>query len=161
MKDKTGDTFKIYVEQLRDGRERQIQETLTPDFLEVNEKDLAFKKDVQIEGKAYLAEHELVIHWNIQTEALVACSICNEKVPVEIRIENRYYSKPLSEIKSGIFNFKDLLRETILIEVPSFVEHNEGNCPKRQEFSKYLRTTSPEISDEEEGYQPFVDLDWK
>jgi cytochrome oxidase Cu insertion factor (SCO1/SenC/PrrC family) len=81
-------------------------------------------------------------------------------VPINIEIDNFYHSEPLSEIKGAIYNFKDLLRETILLEVPSFAEC-EGNCPRRQEVSKYLKEPSDDQQDSEDGYQPFADLDWK
>ena len=155
------DVFKIYVEQLRDGHEEKIHEKLDPSFLEIQEPDLAFDKPVQLDGVAYLAEHELVLHWDVKTEALVPCLICNEPVRIPIHIQNFYCSEPIVEIKTGIFNFKDLLRETILVEVPLFAECSEGNCPKRQEYNKYLKESSNHSSDDEEGYQPFADLDWK
>lgn len=153
------DIFKIYIEQLREGREEKIHEKLDPSFLDIHESDLAFDKSVELEGLAYLAEHELILHWNIRTEALVSCSICNEPVRVPIHVQNFYYSEPLSEIKSGIYNFKDLLRETILLEVPSFTECHGGNCPKRQEYKQFLK--EPSDHSDEEGYHPFADLDWK
>lgn len=151
------DIFKIYIEQLRDGHELEMNEIIPPDFLEVNEADLSFKKDVKLEGSAYIAEHELILHWNIHAEALIPCSICNEKVLIDIEILNFYYSEPVENIKSGIFNYKDVLRETILLEVPPFAEH-EGNCPKRKEIAQYLKDNE---DSEEEGYKPFADLDLK
>jgi uncharacterized metal-binding protein YceD (DUF177 family) len=155
------EVFKIYVDQLRDGHEKKIKETLAPDFLDVQESDLEFKKTIELKGEAYTADQELILHWNILAEALLSCSICNGKVPVEIKIDDFYHSEPLEEIKGAIFNFKNLLRETILLEVPAFAECNQGDCPRRKEVSKYLKDPSQSQSDEEEGYQPFADLDWK
>jgi uncharacterized metal-binding protein YceD (DUF177 family) len=155
------DVFKIYIEQLHDGREEKIHEKLDPGFLKIDEPDLSFEKPIELDGVVYLAEQELIIHWNIKTEAIVPCSICNEGVQVPIRIENFYYSEPVAEIKSGIYNFKDLLRETILLEAPPFAECNGGHCPKRKEYRKYLKEPSNQPSDQEEGYHPFADLDWK
>lgn len=154
------DVFKIYVEQLRQGSEEEIHEALEPGFLEIYEIDLAFDKPVILEGIAYLAEHELVLRWDIQTEAILPCSICNEAVRIPIHVNHFYYSEPLSKIKSGVYNFKDLLRETILLEVPTFAECNGRNCPRRQEYRKYLKERSDEPS-REEGDSPFADLDWK
>lgn len=155
------DIFKIYIEQLRDGHEEKIHEKLDPSFLNIQEPDLAFDKPVELEGVAYLAEDELLFRWNIRTEALVPCSICNEWVRVPILIQDFYYSESINQIKSGIYNFKDLLRETVLLEVPGFIECNEGNCSKRQDYRKYLKEPSNQLSDSEEGYHPFADLDWK
>lgn len=154
------DLFKIFVEQLREGHEEKIEEKYDPGFLEIDEPDLVFDTPVELEGVVYLADRELIFHWNIKTEALISCSICNELVRVPIEIRNFYSSEPLTEIKSGIYNFKNLLRETILLEVPPFAECNGGKCLKRKEYDKYLKEPSNN-SDDEEGYQPFADLDWK
>lgn len=154
------DVFKIYIEQLRDGHEKDIDESLSPSFLEVKEPDLVFEKEIKLEGKAYLAEQELILDLSMQTEALIPCSICNEKVPVEIDVRHFYYSEPTMNIKSGIFNIKNLIRETILLEVPAFIKCHGGDCPRRVEIEKYLKN-SVEETDQDEGYQPFADLDWK
>lgn len=155
------DVFKIYVEQLRDGREEKVSEKLDPSFLDIDEPDLKFDKPVELQGVVYLADNELVLHWDIKTEALLSCLICNEPVRVPIHIQNFYYCESVQKIKTGIYNFKNLLRETILLELPGFAECNEGNCPKRKEFKDYLKKPSDPMSDKEEGYKPFADLDWK
>lgn len=154
------DAFKIYVEQLREGHEEIIREIFDPSFMDVRESDLSFHQPVELEGEAYLADRELVLHWDVKTVALMTCSVCNDPVKVPLHVQNFYHSESLAEIKTGIYSFKDLLRETLLLEVPSFVECCEGQCPKRQEYSKYLKKPSAPLV-EEEGYQPFADLDWK
>lgn len=150
------DAFKIYIEQLRNGQERVINEKLDPDFLEVNETDLVFKKEVDLHGTVYLADKELILHWNAETEALIPCSICNDKVPVKIEVKNFYHSEPTADIKTGIFNFKELLRNTILLETPQFVECHNGKCPDRKEIKKYLKDAS---DNDNEGQHPFANLD--
>lgn len=150
------DTFKIYVDQLRKGHERTFHEQLPAEFMDVHEKELSFEKPIQLDGSAYLAENELILHWDIKAEASIACRICNEKVPVSIHIEDFYHSEDLDEIKGAVFNYKDILRETILLETPLFAEC-EGACPKRGALKKYLK----EEEEEDEGYRPFADLDLK
>lgn len=154
------DVFSIYIEQLRGGIEEKIDETLDPSFLDIHEDDLRFTHSVQLSGCAYLADSELVLHWNVHTIAQVPCTICNEQIALPIKIENFYACEPVDEIKSGVFNFKDLLRETILLEIPHFVECRDGKCPKREEYRVYLKKSS-DLPAEEEGYHPFADLDWK
>lgn len=155
------EVFKIYVEQLREGRERKIVESLDPSFLDIAESDLLFRKPVELQGVAYIAENELILHWDIQTEALMSCSVCNEPVPVAIRIENFYAAESLDDIKTGVYDLRNLLRETILLELPAFTECNAGRCPGRKEFSRYLRESSDTTNPPDEGYRPFADLDWK
>lgn len=157
------DAFKIYVDQLRDGHEEIIHEMFEPDFIDINEKDLKFKKPVQVEGKAYMADDSLVLNFDITTEASLLCTVCNTVVPAEIKIHNFYHAVPLDEIKGGIYYMQDILRETILLETPNFQECNGGNCPEREKLSKYLKTPKSENdtgadSSDEEGYRPFSNL---
>jgi uncharacterized metal-binding protein YceD (DUF177 family) len=153
-----GEYFKIFVDQLRHGRVEKIEEQIPPDFLDVNEEELAFNHPVQLKGEAYLAENELILHWDAETIATIPCSICNQPVQVKVRLTNFYHSEPLAEIKAGIYHFKSLLRESILLETPFFAEC-EGSCPKREEYNHYLKQSSNhEI---EERHNPFADLDWK
>lgn len=154
------EAFKIYIDQLRGGKETEIHEELDPEFLDICEPDLTFEKKIKLDGRAYLAENELVLNWTINAEALIACLICSQKVPVDIEIDHAYESVPLTEIRSGIYNFKEILREAILLELPAFAECNQGNCPKRKEYAKYLKEPSPGSSDKE-GHRPFADLDWE
>ncbi len=148
------DHFKIFVEQLRQGRVEKIEEQILPDFLEVDEEGLVFHFPVQLTGEAYVAENELVLHWDAETIATIPCSICNEPVEVKIRVSNFYHSEPLAEIKTGIYHFGSLLRESILLETPFFVECKE-NCPKREEYSHYLKSSNQKMG---ENYNPFADL---
>jgi uncharacterized metal-binding protein YceD (DUF177 family) len=151
------DRFKIYVEQLREGNVEKIKEVIPPDFLDIEDESLRFASPVELKGEAYIADNELVLHWDIETKALIPCSICNEPVEVEVNISNFYYCEPLSEIKTGIYDFSGLLRETILLEAPLFAECG-GNCPQRKEYDQFLTQSSgPET---EEGHKPFANLDW-
>lgn len=152
--------FKIYVEQLRDGHVEKLAENFAPKFLDVSENDLAFVDPVEIRGEAYLADDMLVLHVDVHTFCKIPCRICNEPVNTEIAIKGFYHAMPLEEIKTGVFDFQDILRETILLEVPSLVECHEGTCPQRRGMAKYFKKESPPgEKGVEEGYQPFADLD--
>jgi uncharacterized metal-binding protein YceD (DUF177 family) len=153
------DRFRIYVEQLREGHTELISESFLPDFLEILERDMAFCDPVLIKGEAYLADEMLILHFDIKTSAIIPCSICNEPVKVETHIQEFYHAVPLHEIKTGIYNFKEILRETILLDTPLLAECDQGKCPKRQELQKYFKKSS--TGNEEEGYQPFAHLDNK
>lgn len=156
------DEFKVYVDQLRDGHEEEIDEVFPPDFIGVNEKDLIFNDPVKVQGTAYLADDSLILHFDIETQAKIACAICNAPVEVEVIINNFYHAVPLSET-SGIFDMQDILRETIILETPQFAECNEGQCSEREKLSKYLKKSSSnddgiEPSDDD-GYRPFSNLE--
>ena len=111
-----------------------------------------------VKGEAYLAEQSLILHLNIETFCKIPCSICNSPVRVPVQLKNFYHTVPLEEIRGGIYNFKELIREAILIETPHFAECNDGLCPRRQEIQKYLKDESKDTS-AEEGYHPFADLE--
>jgi uncharacterized metal-binding protein YceD (DUF177 family) len=153
------EAFKIYVEQLRDGHAEAIVEKLGPEFLDIHEKELSFVDPVVVEGEAYLAENDLVLHFDIQTFATLPCVICNEAVKTPIKLENFYHTVPAEEIKSGIYNFQEMLRENILLTAPFFAECNNGQCPHRGELNKFFRDSdSPDGNSEDEGYRPFAHL---
>lgn len=149
------DNFNIYVDRLYDGHTEVIDETVSPDFLDIHERDLAFNDPLLLKGEAYLAEDELILHLSITTYATIPCSICNEPVKVEIKEFNFYQAEPLKEIRAGVFNFKELLREVILLDVPAFAECDGGECPRRKEIEKYLKVEG-EGDDE---YRPFANLE--
>jgi uncharacterized metal-binding protein YceD (DUF177 family) len=157
------DRFKIYIEQLRDGHIEKIAEKIPCGFLDVQEKDLSFFGDVIVEGEAYLVENTLVLHLGAQAVCLIPCTICNEPVKTPVLIEKFYANIPFDEIKGGLFNFKDVLREAILLEVPLFAECNDGHCPQRKELDKYLKPESKETkkSPEADGFKPFADFNWE
>ena len=154
---RSGDLFKVFVEQLRSGNVEQLLEELDPSFLDVREKELAFNDPVLLKGEAYLAEDDLILHFGISTFAELPCSICNETVKVPINVQNVYHHEPLSEIKGGVFNMLNVLREAVLLEIPSFAECNNGNCVKRKDLEKYIRKPTANQG-EEPGYRPFENL---
>jgi len=156
------DHFKIYADQLREGSIEKIEETFSSEFIDVHEKDLAFNAPVSIRGHAYLAEDMLVLHIDISTIATVPCSVCNDSVDVKIAVKGFYHAVPLYEIKSGIFDFREILRETILLEAPLLTECHEGKCPQRKTLQKYIkeRSGSQDKNADEGSYRPFADLDF-
>lgn len=147
--------FKIFFEQLRDGNTEKIDITCDPAFLEVKDEALSFKQPVKIQGEAYLADDTLILHLNISTSAAIPCSICNAPVESPIELKGFYHTEPIEEIKHGYFNFQEVVREAILLEVPPFAECHAGNCPDRKGISKYLKKP---INAKNEGHQPFADI---
>ena len=153
------DAFKIYVDQLRDGHIEHLEEEFSPELMEVKEADLKYQKPIKISGEAYLAEDELVLHLDIDTQALLPCTICNEPVLVDISIKGIYHTASFEEVKSGIYDCREILREMILLETPRFAEC-KGKCPQRKEIQKYLKKegASDDRLPPEEGQKPFAHL---
>ncbi|MFA6549331.1 MAG: serine hydrolase, partial [Candidatus Margulisiibacteriota bacterium] len=98
----------------------EIHEVVSPDFLDVHEEDLSFQNKVIVDGEAYLAHDELILHLAAEAEALIACAICNERVPTKVHLEAFYHAEPLKQIKGAVFDYQELLRESILLETPEF-----------------------------------------
>lgn len=132
------DTFKIFVHRLKDGHQENIEEVLSPEFLEIDEPGLAFKIPVQIKGSAATVEETLVLRLFITTEAEIPCAICSSPVPYKLSVPDFCCTESLDNIKNGYFNFKEVLREAILLEVPYAVECKGGNCPERAFLAKYF-----------------------
>jgi uncharacterized metal-binding protein YceD (DUF177 family) len=147
--------FKIFTEQLKDGDIKKIDISCASEFLDVTEEALRFKDPIQVNGEVYLADDAVVLHFDAATIAIIPCSICNAPVKTEIKVNNFYHMIPLEEIKNGYFNFQDILREAILLEVPAFAECNNGQCQHRKEIAKYLKSPNRPESD---GHQPFADI---
>jgi uncharacterized metal-binding protein YceD (DUF177 family) len=156
-----GDYFKIYVEQLRDGHVEDLHETLSPEFIDVNENELKFVDPVHLKGEAYLADDDLVLKFNCETLATFACVICGELTKHKVTVHNDYQMVPVDEIKGGVFDFKELLREAIILETPRSAECHEGKCPQRSQMKQYLKDkTAKSSGDDDDGsYRPFADLD--
>ncbi|MDN3509221.1 MAG: hypothetical protein P0S93_04325, partial [Candidatus Neptunochlamydia sp.] len=85
----------------------------------------------------------------IKTEAEMPCLICNKRIQKKIVISSFYHTEEVANIKGHIYDYTDLIKEAVLLEVPSFVECM-GNCPKRAELKNYL--------DKGETQFPFADL---
>lgn len=152
------DGFKIRVESLKNGHTEQIEEEFTPEFIDVREEKLAFLDPVFVSGEAYLADSDLILHLDINTQATIPCSICNEPVKMPIELQGLYLSEPLEEIKTGVFSLVDPIREAIIIESPAFAECNDGRCPARKDFEKYIRKNESSEDDAPDGYRPFENL---
>lgn len=153
------DIFKIYVEQLRDGHIEKIVGDIPSKRLELNDAELHFIDPIHLRGEAYLANDALVLNFDVEGKAEIACTICNQPVQIDVEVANFYHVEPLDEIKSGVYNFREILREDILLNTPQFAECG-GNCPRREDVKKYLKTDKedPAEKEEQEGYHPFADL---
>lgn len=158
----SGDHFRIFVEQLRDGHIEELNETLTPEFIDVNEEALKFLDPVYLKGEAYLADDDLVLKFNCNTIATMPCAICGETTKHAVAVHDDYQMVPLDEIKGSVFDIKDMLREAIILEAPRSVECHEGHCPQRTRLKKYFKNETAKTSDKDDdegSYRPFADLD--
>jgi len=144
-----GTFLNIYIDRLGNGKVEKIKQIVPAEMMDVDEKDLQFNSPIHLIGKAYLAEDHLIIQLKIETKIKMPCLICNESIEKKIVIPSFYHTEAVANIKKRIYNCTDSIRETILLEIPSFIECME-NCPKRVELKNYL--------DKGEIQFPFSDL---
>lgn len=147
--------FKIYIDRLRDGKREEFSFSISHDFMGVCENELRIVGDLNAEGSAYTTDDYLIIQLNLSLKAELPCSICNEPVAYEIAIEDFYHAEPLEEIRGAVFDYSDLVREALLLEVPAFIEC-EGKCPQRSQIENFLSKEEnvPEVKE----YFPFESL---
>ena len=145
--------YLIHIANLENGVILKINTALSSTFLDVNEMDLRFGNDVKITGEAYLTDDDLVLHLSASTIAQMPCSVCNQMVSFPLAIKRYYHAEPLNAIKGTSFDFREILRESLLIELPKIIECNQ-NCPERANLTPFLR--KKEVAPDQ--YFPFNDL---
>lgn len=130
--------FKIYADQLIEGKVEKLEETYDPAFLAVEEPLLIFNEPVEVKGEVYRVDDELIFHLDIGTKALLPCKVCGEDVAVAIELKGHYETVPKEEWSGGIFLMDELLRQAILLETPFYAEC-QGGCPRREELKAYFK----------------------
>lgn len=148
--------FLIWIDRLKGGQKQKIDESFDSAFLEIQEKELQLGFPVKVTGEAYLSDDELILHLNAKTRAMMPCAICNQMIPIDLAIRDFYHAQPICEIGGAIFDYREPLREALLIELPGYVECNKGNCPDRQSIAPYLRS---EKRIKDDIHFPFSNLD--
>lgn len=153
------DRLRLYPESLHDGAVQEISEAIGSEFIDVNESDVAFRDLVTIKGRAYLAGDELVIDLRVETIAHLPCAICNQWCEFPICIDRWIHVVPHEKWKSGTYDYAESLREAIILEIPLRFECQNGNCPARNEYSKYLTNEHHPLTHEIELDHPFANLE--
>ena len=146
--------LKIFTEQLKDDHREKIDASLSPEFLDLHEKEIKTSSPIVVKGEAYVVDDLLMLSVSIKTEVEMPCSVCNAAVRVPVQNKDIFISIPLSELPSSIFDCSDLIREEVLILLPQFVECKKGACPERQTLKSYLKTGKKK---ETQNF-PFADL---
>ena len=129
----------IYIDRLKEGQEDIFEGTTSTSFLGT---DPVFQETLSLSGKAYVTGDHLILKLQASTAAWIPCSICNELTLVPITLTNFYHAESTKDIPST-FDFTELLREDILLQLPLFTECN-GNCPERTTVEKFLKKPTSE-----------------
>jgi hypothetical protein len=144
--------LKIYVDSLKMQEQIIFNEQISPEFLGISENELKIEAPVQFSGQAYLSDDFLILHFAVSTYFQMPCKICNENVTLPLVDKNYNNTISLAEIKHGIYDFSEDLRQALLLKLPDFVECNNGSCPKRKNIEKQLKKPSTKLDD---TYLPF------
>ncbi len=147
--------FDIYLDRLKDGQTANLKEVIPADFLDVHEEELSFSPKVSIEYEAYLADEHLVIYYSASTKGFMPCSVCNKKVEFSLAVDQEYHTESLENFRARVFDASLVIREGLLLQVPPFIECNEGCCPERSSIAAYLKKPAQA---EEKTHHPFADL---
>ncbi|MES2200082.1 MAG: hypothetical protein V4489_07955 [Chlamydiota bacterium] len=132
--------LKIYVDRLKDGQKDIFKGKVSTDFMP-KEQDLFFEKDIELTGEAYVAGDHLMIKLTAKVLAFIPCCICNKPTEVPLILSDFYHAEPLEEIPASVFDFSELLRTDLLLQLPKFIEC-QGKCPERDSIKKYLKQES-------------------
>ncbi|EKE08447.1 MAG: hypothetical protein ACD_17C00162G0002 [uncultured bacterium] len=143
----------ILIDRLKNGAVEKIAQELDSSLLGPDEEDLKFSFPVNVLGEAYLTDDHLIIHLKVETKIFMPCAICNQMVSADLKVDHLYQAIPIEEIPSAVFDYKQLLREALLLELPKTVECNQGKCPERELVEPYLRKDWDKVN------FPFADMD--
>lgn len=148
------ESFKIALDLLRDGQDYLIKETFPSDFLDVHEEELLFQEKVQVQGKASLVENHILLELKVNCSARVPCSICNQWTTLALCLPQLHITEEIQNQNARFFDYKEALREAILLEVPQFAEC-QGSCPERKNMESYCKRSEENKVPE---YFPFEQL---
>ena len=149
--------FRLFVDRLKAGGEDEISEKIAPPFLDLKEgDDIKIDEPITVEGQAYVAGDFLILSLHIVAHLEIKCALCNEPFHLVVDLPRFIHEEAVDEIKHGVFDYGELVRETILLEIPFYPQCGGKVCSNRERVEKYLKTQEDK---EEEGYQPFQNID--
>lgn len=143
-------SYKIYVDRIRDGETESISEQLQPDFMQVHEKEMRFADPITFSGEAYVTDNWLIVRLKVATKVQLTCSVCNETFTFSIDIPDMVHEEPIENIRDKVFDLLPTVRENILLEVPFYPQCGITKCQNRSSIEPFLK--------KEHGHNPFKEL---
>lgn len=144
--------FAILIDRLRGGQTDKIDLMVGPGFLGPDEPELKFGSPVEVKGEAYMTDDHLILHLQAKTLVRMPCAVCNAMIEIILETKNVYHTEPVTEIRDAVFDFGEVLREALLIELPRTAECNLGKCKERGLMAPYMKA-------KERTHCPFADMD--
>jgi uncharacterized metal-binding protein YceD (DUF177 family) len=138
------DSIKIFIDRLKVEGDFKEKGTLNPSILELDPKD-AVASDISFDLTAYLVEEQLIITFSASCNISMPCKICNEFSDEKISITKSTQDIELSDVKKGVYDASNLIRENILLQIPPFHECN-GNCKERSNLTNYFKKQDSKVT---------------
>jgi hypothetical protein len=129
----------IYLDRLKSGKVQKFDDHIDQDFLHSENDWLTFLSKVYITGRAYLADDYLILNLTLAVDYLMPCKICNVEETQSLIIPEFYHSLSCENLKSAQYCPLEVIRETILADIPTVFECNGGNCKERASLKQYLK----------------------
>ena len=144
--------IKIFIDRLANEGDFQQNGELDASVLGLK-KDDALSGNILYNLKAYLADEHLVLNFDASCQLKLPCTVCNEFTSYNIDLKKQSALEPLNEVKKGVYDASQCIRDAILLQVPPYYEC-QGNCPERESIKKYLKAAHTD----NESYNPFQNL---
>lgn len=131
-------TCVLFLDDLRREDECPLSLEVDPAILELSEKDEAKPvHPIVLKGTASLLGEFISLRLKVQCTFILPCALCNEPFEYELQATIDH-QEPVSDIRHRQWNFTEVVREAILVELPFFPQCGGSDCKNRQQIQKYL-----------------------
>ena len=149
----------IRIDGSADGEPTLFEEQLDPAFLDLLKGDeLVPSSEVQVRGTAYRTGEWVVVEGEVETTMSMPCAMCNEQTVFSVGPLSWKADSPVTDVKNGMLDLTETLREAVLLEVPYVVKCGGKVCRNEQTVRQYLVSDEHRIDESDEGNQPFRSL---
>lgn len=135
------DGFKFYVYRLKLPGEKEIASfSLEPEKFRDKGEEEIFPSVVKVEGSLERIDYE---HWmlilNMSTHMGARCCVCDKKFLRFVELFDIHHPLHRDDVKSGIFDCRELIRQEFLLESDCFWECAETGCSEKEEVVRFLK----------------------
>ncbi|WP_213357477.1 hypothetical protein [Chlamydiifrater phoenicopteri] len=150
------DDLKIYVYRLKNIGDREtLQYTVAPETFAEKGLEQVFSCPVQVSGHVERVDDEqLILSLSLQTEVGVSCPFCDKAFLRPVAIESICHLIEREQLRDGVFDCSDLIRQEILLESEGLYECEPEGCPSKAGVESYLQRKEEKFG----GNNPFENL---
>jgi uncharacterized metal-binding protein YceD (DUF177 family) len=145
--------LQVFVDQLKDGEELVLDESLPPSCLDLAEGDeIVASSPITVQGRVYMASDWIIVDARVHTLISIPCAMCNNMFTYAIELPRFVTERQISTIEKGTWDIQEEIREAILLEVPFFGLCNGDSCHNIAEIQQFIRTEQAH-----KGNKPFLE----